>query len=68
MGLNSRKSGKGDQAKTVRVDAQLARSLFKLATIANVWPASILLVLAILEVLAVSRGASAHSACKRFEL
>eukprot|EP00892_Ulva_mutabilis_P007564 jgi/Ulvmu1/517/UM001_0525.1 len=49
-----KKDGKRDGA-TVRLDAALARSLFKLGRIAQIWPASILLVLAILEVLAVSR-------------
>lgn len=47
---------KGEKAANVRVDAQLARSLFKLGRIARVWPASIMLVLAVLEVLAVGRG------------
>ena len=47
---------KGQKNTKVRMDADFARSLFNLCRVAQIWPASIMLVLAILEVLAVSRG------------
>lgn len=45
----------------VRLNLNLARSLFRLSRIATVWPACFMLMLAVVEVLAVTQGAYSSS-------